>query len=64
MVLWTGSVVSLLYEAELCKVEERESFGALQVSTANCNCWGPNTFVCGVWVSHNGAVACDCHQNV
>ena len=58
MVLWSGSVVSLLYEAIyssvcLCKVGgEREAFGAVQLSAANCNCRVPNTFVCRVLVSH------------
>ena len=45
MVVWSGSVVSLLYEAiysgvSCARFEERvrESFGAVQLSAANCNC--------------------------
>jgi len=45
MVVWSCSVVSLLYEAIYSSVsctrfEERirESFGSVQLSAANCNC--------------------------
>ena len=45
MVVWSSSVVSLLYEAiysgvSCARFEERvrESFGAVRLSAGNCNC--------------------------
>ena len=45
MVVWSGPVVSLLYEAiyssvSCARLEERvrESFGAVRLSASNCNC--------------------------